>query len=113
MNIEIASPSSFDVLAITGSATLGSTLNISFAPGFSATYPQSFPFLTAGSGISGFFSAVNITNQPVGTVYRFDTLNTGGSARTLSLVVIPEANAGLLALFAAPLLVGTLRRKHK
>jgi hypothetical protein len=113
LNIEITSPSSSDMLNITGTATLGGTLNVSFAPDFfSATFPQSFSFLSAGGGISGFFDTVNFTNLPVGTTTRFDTLSGSGSARTLSLVVVPEANAGVLALLAAPLLmIGVLRKR--
>ncbi|MBC8141060.1 MAG: autotransporter-associated beta strand repeat-containing protein [Armatimonadetes bacterium] len=112
LNIEIASLSSFDVLAINGSATLGGTLNISFASGFPNAFPATFDFLTTTGNLTGFFQNVNLVGSlPSGATGYSVRQSANGNGQRLTLVVVPEANAGLLALLAAPLLVGVFRKR--
>ena len=56
LDIQLASLSSFDKLAIAGHATLGGTLKASLFGGFSAAIGSSFQILTATNGISGTFT---------------------------------------------------------
>ncbi len=56
--IQLASPSSFDRLAVTGTATLAGTVQIDTLDGYNPL-GQSFTFLTAGGGVTGTFGTVN------------------------------------------------------
>jgi outer membrane autotransporter protein len=58
LNMEIASPTSFDQLVVGGRAILGGNLNISMLNGFVPRKGEEFSFITAG-GISGKFNSVN------------------------------------------------------
>jgi hypothetical protein len=65
LNIDLANPSSStnsDLLAISGNATLGGTLNLNFPNGFTPTSAgQTYTILTSATQPTGTFSAVNIT----------------------------------------------------
>ena len=71
MDIEGASPGQFDVLAITGAATLTGTLVLKPAPTFTGTVGQTFPVLTAGS-YSGTFTRLSkaVIDANAGTYYQ-------------------------------------------
>ncbi|MEO6750296.1 MAG: hypothetical protein ABIP85_00825, partial [Chthoniobacteraceae bacterium] len=57
--IEIASRTSFDQLAITGSAALAGTLRVIRLNGYQAQVGDTFKILTAGGGVTGTFGTVN------------------------------------------------------
>ncbi|MBA3483791.1 MAG: autotransporter-associated beta strand repeat-containing protein [Pirellulales bacterium] len=57
LKIELASPTSFDRLAVTGNAALGGTLEVSLIDGFIPTADQTFDILSFGS-VGGAFSSV-------------------------------------------------------
>lgn len=64
LSIEIASPTSCDLLAVNGSANLNGTLQTTWTGGYVPTLNTNFgTFLTATGGVSGYFSSVltNIT----------------------------------------------------
>lgn len=56
--VQLASPTSFDRLAVTGTATLAGTVQIDTLDGYDPL-GQSFTFLTAGGGVTGTFGTVN------------------------------------------------------
>lgn len=58
LGIEIASPTSFDRLAVAGTATLAGTVQIDTVNGYNPL-GQSFTFLTAAGGVTGTFGTVN------------------------------------------------------
>ena len=62
VNIELGgtAPGNFDVLAVSGTATLDGTLNVSTTGGYNATGGDNFTVLTAGS-VQGAFATVNKT----------------------------------------------------
>ncbi len=81
LGIRLGSPSSYDRLAIGGSAQLNGGLQVSFLNGFQAQPGDTFRILTAGGGVSGTFS--NVSGIPeTGTL--------------LSLGVVYESNAVVL-----------------
>src|SRR5262249_43545117 len=73
----------YDVLAVSGVATLGGTLNVSLLPGFSPAYPQTFTVLTFGSK-SRDFTTPNLPNL--------------GNSRFLEAVYEPPGNPNQLTL---------------
>jgi autotransporter-associated beta strand protein len=60
LNVEIASPASFDQLTVTGTATLGGTLNLSASTGFVPVGNTAFNFLNANA-VTGRFDQVALT----------------------------------------------------
>ena len=57
--LEIASPSNYDRIVVTGTARLAGTLNIvNFGGNDSLAYGQQYPFLTATGGITGEFDTI-------------------------------------------------------
>jgi T5SS/PEP-CTERM-associated repeat protein len=75
LEIELASATSYDVLDITGQATLGGTLEISLLDGFTPSPADTFNFLTAAA-LSGAFSNINV-NSPSGGSFDVDFTPTG------------------------------------
>lgn len=82
LDIEIASPSSFDRLVVSGRASLAGTLEVIPYGGNPLAYGQKYDFLQAGS-ISGSFDAIN---APVGFRGRFLSSGTTGT-----LLIAPES----------------------
>lgn len=82
LDIEIASPSSFDRLVVSGRATLAGTLQIIPYGGNPLDYGQKYEFLQAGS-ISGSFDTINAPNGFRG---RFLSSGTTGT-----LLIAPES----------------------
>ena len=89
----------FDVLAITGAATLGGTLQIDTIDGFSPTPGDSFRILTAPS-LTGTFASVIGTELPNGLAYtpRYDATGVTLTVSALSLsiddVTVTEGHVG-------------------
>lgn len=81
LDIEIAGPSSFDRLVVSGQASLAGTLQVIPIGGNSLSYSQKFPFLQAG-GISGSFDSIN---APEGFRGRFLADGTTGT-----LLIAPD-----------------------
>ena len=73
--IEIASPTNFDRIVVSGSANLGGALNVVEFGGFEFTYGQQYAFLTAGGGITGEFDSITAPETFRG---RFLNLGTTG-----------------------------------
>ncbi|MCX6960760.1 MAG: autotransporter domain-containing protein, partial [Verrucomicrobia bacterium] len=63
LNIEVASPSNYDKVVVSGAATLGGALNLIPYGGYVMQFGDTYTFLTASGGISGSYSA---TNTPAG-----------------------------------------------
>lgn len=82
LDIEIASPSSFDRLVVSGRASLAGTLQIVPYGGNPLAYGQKYEFLQAGS-ISGSFDTINAPNGFRG---RFVSSSTTGT-----LLIAPES----------------------
>jgi outer membrane autotransporter protein len=59
LKIEVASPTSFDQLIVSGNAKLGGKVDASLLNGFQPARGEKFTILTAGGGVSGRFDAVN------------------------------------------------------
>ncbi len=57
LSVELASGSSYDVLAVSGTASLGGTLNVSYLGGYAPTTADSHQVLTASS-VTGTFASV-------------------------------------------------------
>lgn len=70
--IQLASPTVFDQLAVTGTATLAGTVQIDTLNGYDPV-GRSFTFLTAGGGVTGTFSTLN------GSAIATDRAAVGGS----------------------------------
>lgn len=90
----------YDLFAISGTATLGGTLNIGVVSGFKPVVGQTFDFLTYGSRTGTFASVFSLDNN-----YRYD-ISYGANAATLRVAAVPEPSLvvslsgglGLLAL---------------
>ena len=111
--IQIASATSFDRLAVTGTATLAGTLQVDALNGYNPL-GQSFTFLTAAGGVSGTFGIVNgsaTTNRaaiaanlayaPTSVTVTFAQLPFAGFAVTPNQAAIGAAAQGSPALTAA------------
>ncbi|MCE9542877.1 MAG: autotransporter domain-containing protein, partial [Verrucomicrobia bacterium] len=77
LNIEVASPSNYDKVVVTGVATLGGSLNLIPYDGYVMQFGDNYTFLTAAGGISGSYSA---TNTPAGIRARLMQSQTSLSA---------------------------------
>ncbi|MEX2168640.1 MAG: autotransporter-associated beta strand repeat-containing protein [Pirellulales bacterium] len=75
LKIELASPTSFDRLAVTGNMALGGTLEISLIDGFMPSADQTFDILSWGS-LVGAFSSVIVPTQE-GLAWDTSQLSTG------------------------------------
>ena len=81
--LEIASPSSYDRIVISGTAQLGGTLSIvNFGGNDSLAYGQQYPFLSATGGINGEFDAITAP-----ATFRGRFLNQG---TTGTIVIAPD-----------------------
>jgi T5SS/PEP-CTERM-associated repeat protein len=120
LGIEIAgtAPGQFDVLAVTGSATVGGDLLLEFIDGFAPRQGDVFNFLDVGGSLSGAFANVEVRNLLPG--FQFDFRSDGGGLTMVALndgVFVPEP-ATLAMLFAGMLVtlfrrggVGTVERR--
>jgi len=112
LGIEIAgtAPGQFDVLAVTGNATLGGTLLLEFIDGFAPRQGDVFNFLDIDGGLTGAFDTVGIRNLAPG--FQFD-LRTDASGLTMVAlndgVSVPEP-ATLAMLFAGIVVMCARRR---
>lgn len=107
--VELASGTLFDVLNVDGAvAFTGGSFSVSTLGGFTPTVGQFFDIVTTTGGITG-FDAVSV---PSG--YTFTPSGNNGRLTFVGVAVVPEANAGLLALLALPALgmVAFARRRR-
>ena len=81
--IEIASPTNFDRIAVSGSANLGGTLNVVEFGGYELAYGQRYAILTAGGGITGEFDEITAPET-----FRGRFLNQG---TTGTLLIAPDS----------------------
>jgi hypothetical protein len=98
----------FDVLAVTGMASLGGTLELTQLAGFSVADGQSFDILTADNGITGSFTTIHTTGIDPSLNAAFAIVPGPGGAqigRVSFSAAIPEPAAlALLALGSLPAL---------
>ena len=110
--IQIASATSFDRLAVTGTATLAGTLQVDALNGYNPL-GQSFTFLTAAGGVSGTFGTLSgnvtgsaataaiVTYAPTSATVAFTQLPFAGFAQTPNQVAIANAAQASPALTVA------------
>ena len=106
LNILIAGPaaaSQFDVLNLTGSATLAGTLDLTFTPGFDPSFGDTFTFLTTGGNDTGQFDTL-VSNIQVQLNY---------SPTGVSVTVIPEPASATLTAFAATAFLTNRPRRQR
>jgi T5SS/PEP-CTERM-associated repeat protein len=77
LQIELASPTSYDVLAVTGQATLDGTLEINLLDGYTPAPSHTFNFLTASSFTGNFSNVVVNTASGQGGSFDIDVTPTG------------------------------------
>jgi hypothetical protein len=69
-NVEIASATNYDRLAVTGHANLDGTLRLTLLSGYRPVSTDNFTILTAGKGISGTFrTVIGPTGVPLQVIY--------------------------------------------
>ena len=83
--IEIAAPTEFDRLEITGTATLGGELQVSLLDGFTPSAGQSYGFFFASGGFGETFARLNLPDLPAGLGWQ---LNPGGTTIFLNVVTV-------------------------
>ena len=111
LGIEIAgtAPGQFDVLAVTGNATLGGTLRLEFIDDFAPRQGDEFKFLDIGGALSGAFDEIEVRNLLPG--FQFDVRSDGGGLTMVALndgVFVPEP--ATLAMLVAGVLTMCSRR---
>ena len=107
LEIELADVSSFDVLAVSGSATLAGVLKVDLLPGYLPTVGDSFAVLSFASW-SGGFQAYDLPAL-TGGLYLQPVL----SADRLTLTVaVPEPASWAMMLVGAAALGLAMRRRH-
>ena len=104
MRIEMAgtAPGLFDVLEITGDATLDGTLLLEFIDGFAPRQGDTFEFLDVGGVLSGSFANVEVRNLAPG--FQFDLRPDAGGLTMVALndgVFVPEPATFVLLMFAS------------
>ncbi len=111
LGIEIAgtTPGQFDVLKVTGDATLGGDLLLQFIDGFAPQQGDEFMFLDIGGALSGAFANIRLRGLLPG--FQFDLREGAGGLTMVALndgIAVPEPAS--LALFIVVLLVAPFRR---
>jgi hypothetical protein len=110
IDIEGLLPGQYDLLQVTGTATLDGSLGISVGGGFSLGLGQSFAFLTAAGGVSGQYAGL----AQGGVVGSFGglPLYIGYDANSVMLYTdpVPEPRAYLLMLAGLALVIGVTGR---
>jgi autotransporter-associated beta strand protein len=82
LEIELASASTYDKLAITGAASLGGTLVVSLIPSFVPTFGDEFAILSASGFGGSVFSAADLPSLPNGLTWN---LNYGATLVSLAV----------------------------
>jgi T5SS/PEP-CTERM-associated repeat protein len=103
LHIEVAgtAPGLFDLVEITGDATLGGTLLLEFIDGFAPRQGDEFKFLDVGGALSGAFDGVKVRNLLPG--FQFDLRPDAGGLTIVALndgVFVPEPATFVLFAFA-------------
>ncbi len=99
----------FDVLAVTGDATIGGELLLEFIDGFAPRQGDMFKFLDVDGALGGAFDEIEVRNLMSG--FQFDLRSDGDGLTMVALndgVFIPEP--ATLAIFCAGLLTILFRR---
>ncbi len=89
----------YDVLNITGTATLSGTLDVDLLSDFIPTNGSSFTFLTAANGITGTFTTLNLPVLPEGNNW-----NVIYGSNDVRLSVAPEPVSAILFVSGVPVL---------
>ena len=108
--IEIAALDSFDILDISGTATLGGTLEISLLGDYTPTVDEMFVFLVTGDGIFGDFANIILPSFG-GLSFKLSDGTDGKLALTTAPIPVPAALPMLLISLAGLGLIGWRRRK--
>lgn len=105
----------FDVLQVTGTATLGGDLDVAFWNGFSAAAGDSFDIVSATNLLGG-FDTLNLATLGTGLVWSVDYLYDQDLAGTdyvrLSVQAVPEAETYAMMLAGLGLVSWAARRKQ-
>jgi PEP-CTERM motif len=113
LDIDLASTSSFDVLAITGSATLAGNVNIALLGGFTPVSGDEFTIITFGS-LNGNLSGLTFNFPTVPNITFSDQLNVNGREidlfTTTTVATAPEPSTLLLLAAGLAALVYLKRR---
>ena len=104
LGIEVAgtAPGQFDVLVVTGNATLGGDLLLEFIDGFAPRQGDEFKFLDVGGALSGAFASVAIRN--LAPDFQFDLRPDANGLTMVALndgVFVPEPATWVLLIVAA------------
>jgi hypothetical protein len=98
----------YDVLSITGTATLGGTLDVDWANGFIPQIGDQFTILTAPGGVGGAFA--NLTSDDPGFTYIVDY---GANDNLVEITVDSVPEPGMLTLMALGSTTLLLRRRRQ
>lgn len=117
LNIELGGTGTglFDVLQVTGTATLGGKLKVLFWNGYSATAGDSFDIVSA-TNLSGGFDTLNLATLGTGLVWNVDYLYdqdlVGTDYVRLSVQAVPETKTYAMMLAGLGLVGWAARRKQ-
>jgi outer membrane autotransporter protein len=89
--IEIASPTNFDRITVTGQATLGGNMSVVQFGGYQLAYGQRYDILTAVGGITGEFANINMPVEFENSRGRFLISGTTGTLLIAPLSYVPLA----------------------
>lgn len=117
LKIEIASPSSFDLLSIIGDASLGGTLDIHFVDAYvPSTSDFAFDFMQVGGNVTGMFDTINVTGGNITAnqlTTQVESLSGGGYKVSLAVVVPEPGSIALLGLALPMMSAWIARRRNK
>jgi hypothetical protein len=112
IEIEGLLPGQYDVLQVTGDATLGGTLGVTIGGGFSLGLGQSFVFLTAGGGLTGVFAGL-ADGSAVGSFAGMPLyIHYAAGSVSLQTAPVPEPETYVLMVSGLGLLALAARRRR-
>ena len=112
LHIELGSSAS-DQLVVTGTTSLGGTLEVALFASYFPEVGKTFTILSSGGAISGFFDRV--IGLDAGWNYRYDTFGGTGRLTVLPQISVnaPEPGSLGLAFFGLATMIGLIRLRHK
>jgi hypothetical protein len=112
IDIEGLVPGQYDVLQVTGDATLGGTLGVTIGDGFSLGLGQSFVFLTAGGGLAGQFAGL-LDGSEVGSFGGMPLyIHYAANSVSLQTAPVPEPETYALMVAGMGLVALVVRRRR-